>query len=123
MTPPSSQGGSDAVPPSVQAASSGPDQSNGKCLLDRPGQLNLKPNASTSASLTVAQVAIWPGPTSAPGGLWTCTRAPSGVVGPVSASALPVALPSTSTRQLLRSSASSNSIGAVSIPRTSSISC
>src|SRR5215207_3458209 len=121
MTPPSSHGRSDPAPPAFQA-SSGPDQSNGKCLLDRPGQLNLKPNASTSASLTVAQVAIWPGPTSAPGGLWTCTRAPSGVVGPVSASALPHAFPGTSTRQWARSSAISKSIGANSIPHTSSIS-
>jgi len=56
------------------------------------------------------------------GGLWTCTRAPSGVVGPVSASALPHAFPGTSTRQWARSSAISKSIGANSIPRTSSIS-
>jgi hypothetical protein len=53
MTPPSSRGEPDPVPPEFQA-SSGPDQSNGQCLLDRPGQQKLKPNASTSASLTVA---------------------------------------------------------------------
>lgn len=35
-------------------ASSGPDHSKGKCLLDRPGQLHLKPNASTSSSMAVA---------------------------------------------------------------------
>jgi hypothetical protein len=43
-------------------------------------------------------------------------------VGPASASALPHALPGTSTRQWARSSAISKSIGAYSIPRTSSIS-
>ena len=62
----------------------------GRQLLERPGQLHFRPNASTSSSLAVPQVATWPGPTSAPGALWTCTRAPSGVVGPVSASALPL---------------------------------
>ena len=108
--------------PGSRLRSSGPDQSKGKCLLERPGQLHLNPNASTSSSVAVAQVATWPGPTSAPGALWTCTRAPSGLVGPVSASALPLALPGTSTRQRPRSSAISNSIGAYSIPRTSSIS-
>ena len=29
-------------------------------MLDRPGQLHLKPKAWTSSSLAVAQVAIWP---------------------------------------------------------------
>jgi hypothetical protein len=53
--------------------------------------------------------------------LWTCTRASSGAVGPVSASALPLAFPGTSTRQRARSSAIPKSIGANSTPRTSSI--
>jgi hypothetical protein len=55
--------------PDAGQPSSGPDQSNGKCLLDRPGQLHLKPNASTSSASAVAHVAICPGPTSAPGAL------------------------------------------------------
>ena len=50
-------------------AASGPDQAKGKCLLDRPGQLHLKPKASTTSSVAVAHVAICPGPTSAPGAL------------------------------------------------------
>jgi hypothetical protein len=54
------------------------------------------------------------------GALWTSTREPSGLVGPLSASALPFALPSISMRQFARSSAISMSIGAYSIPRTSS---
>jgi ADP-ribose pyrophosphatase YjhB (NUDIX family) len=48
-------------------ASSGPDQSNGKCLHDWAGQPHVKRNTSTSSSFAVAQVPIWPGPTSAPG--------------------------------------------------------
>jgi hypothetical protein len=43
-------GGAHPASPSAQA-SSAPDQSKGKCLLDRPGQLHLRPNASTSSSL------------------------------------------------------------------------
>jgi hypothetical protein len=101
-------------PPETPLASTsrliGPDRT--KPEHDRPGQLHLNPNASTSSSFAVAQVATWPGPTSAPGALWTWTRVPSGDVGPVSASALlPLAFPGTSTRQSARSSAISMSIG------------
>ena len=102
-------------------ASSGPDQSKGKCLLERPGQLHLNPNASTSSSVAVPQVATWPDRPRRRGRCGPRRRVPSRLVGPTSASAPPLAFPGTSTRQLARSSAISISIGAYSMPRISSI--
>ena len=61
--------------------------------------VNLKPKPSPSASSERPQVAIWPGPTSDPGGLIVCTRLPGGVVVPVSASARPLIRPGTSACQ------------------------
>ena len=72
---------------------SGPLQSNGKCLLERPAQSQLKPKPSARSAVAVPQVAICPGPTSAPGALWSCTRAPTAAVGPVRASARASTLP------------------------------
>src|SRR4026209_907282 len=94
----------------------GPVQSKGMCLLDLSDQLHWKPNPWTSLVAVFPHVMICPGPTSDPGGLWSCTRDPAGVVGPASASANAFNFPGISARQYARSLATSNWIGRNSRP-------
>src|ERR671917_893078 len=77
----------------------GPLQSKGMCLLDLPSHSHLNPKPSTRSAVALPQVATCPGPTSLPGGLSSCTRCPSGVVGPVRASALATTLSGISALQ------------------------
>src|SRR6185436_12824705 len=97
---------------------SGPLQLNEMCLLDCPLRFQLNPNVAARSTVATPQVATPPGPTSDPGEFNIWTRLPGGVVGPVSASALASTLPGISARHVERSLASSNSIGANSMPRT-----
>ena len=78
---------------------SGPDQSNGMCLLDLPSASHFSPKASTLCVVALPQVATCPTPTSEPGAFSNCTLWPGGVVGPVNASARADTLLGTSARQ------------------------
>src|SRR3954452_20125250 len=89
------------------------------CLLDLPSHSKFHPKPSTRAAVALPQVATCPGPTSLPGGLSSCTSCPSGVVGPVRASAAASTLPGIVARQYVKSSATSNSMGTNSMPRIS----
>jgi hypothetical protein len=66
-----------------------------------------------------SDVATASGPTSLPGRLRVMTRLLGGVIGPDKASALATTFPGISVLQWKRSSATSNLIGAKSMPRTS----
>src|SRR5918992_1718128 len=76
----------------------GPLQSKGMCLLDLPSHSHLNPKPATRSAVALPQVAT-PLPTSLPGAFRSCTRCPSGVVGPVRASALATTLPGISALQ------------------------